>query len=83
MLTKRAQILFSQELWKRIDKLAAAKKISSGQLIREAVEKELSQEETILQRQEAIKQIKKIRSLAKGKFDSKDIKELINDGRKY
>jgi len=81
MLTKRAQILFGNDLWNRIDKLATAKKISAGQLIREAVEKELSQEEIILQRRQAFEHILKIRPKpVKGKIN---YKELINYGREY
>lgn len=81
MLTKRAQILFNNELWNRINKLAVAKKISAGQLIRDAVEKELSQEEILLQRHQAVEQIRKVRpKQIKGKID---YKELVNYGRKY
>lgn len=80
MLTKRTNILFEQELWEKLVKIARARNISTSSVIREAVEKKLSEEEMLLQRRKAFEDIKRIRPKPfKGKID---YKELINYGRR-
>lgn len=81
MLTKRTQILFDEELWKKISKLAEAKKISVAEYVREAVKKDLAGVKMLEQRRKAIESILKHRPKPfKGKID---YKALINYGRKY
>lgn len=78
MLNKRTNILFDNELWEKLTRLASAKKISVGKIVRTAVEKEINAEEKLKQRQSAIENIRKIRPHLKGKIN---YKALINYGR--
>lgn len=80
LLTKRAQILFVENDWKKLAKLAREKKTSTGALIRDAVRKTYLEEQEIIKRRKALyKSILKHRVFVKGI----DYKELINAGRKY
>lgn len=80
MLTKRTNILFDEDTWDKLVKLARSRNISTSMIIRVAVEKELSDEEMFAQRRKAFEEIKKIRPEPfKGKID---YKELINYGRR-
>jgi len=81
MLTKRAQILFSEEVWNKIVKLAASKNTSAGELVRKAVEEKYSQEADLEQRRQALELVLKHRPKPfKGKIN---YKALINAGREY
>lgn len=81
MLNKRTNILFDEELWNKLTRLAKSRNTSVGDLVRNAVSKhyELNNDK-IHQIQEACKTIESIRPQAKGKID---YKALINYGRKY
>ena len=80
MLNKRTHILFDTLLWNRLSKLAKSEDTSIGQIVREAVEKRLQENQILLQRKKAIDEIKRIRPHLKGRVD---YKALINYGRKY
>ena len=82
MLTKRTNILFNEELFNQLVVLANKNNTSVGDLVRKAVVKVYY----IPQRnQEKIKVFKEIIRLKKGlgRINVKEIKELINYGRKY
>lgn len=78
MLNKRTNILFDHEIWEKLTRLASARKISVGEIVRTAVEKEINAEEKLKQRQAAIWNIRKIRPHLKGKIN---YKALISYGR--
>lgn len=80
MLTKRTNILFSQEQWKKIQNLARKQQVSIGSLVRKAIDQMEESDEILKKREEAYDHILKIRKRQKGKID---YKELINYGRKY
>lgn len=81
MLTKRTNILFSEELWKKLLKSAEVKKISVGEFVRRAVKEKYTQETDLEQRKQLLERIERIRPKpVKGKID---YKALINYGRKY
>jgi hypothetical protein len=80
MLNKRTQILFDQSLWQMLLELAKNKKISIGQLVREAVKERFDKEYVLEQREKAIESTLSNRLLSKKKID---YKKLINYGRKY
>jgi predicted transcriptional regulator len=81
MLTKRTNILFKDDEWQKLSRLAKKKQTSAGQLVRNAVRevyfKNNKKERGI---KEAFENIVKIRKVQKGTID---YKELINYGRKY
>lgn len=80
MLTKRAQILFDEDLWKRLSRMAKESRTSASEIIRDAVQQKLDWNEELKNRQEAIKSILKHRPKP---FNGKiDYKALINEGRK-
>lgn len=85
MLSKRTNILFDQELWKLLNVLSRRRKVSIGKLVREAVQEKYENKEKKIkaQRERAFNQIEKIRSTIKHSFTSKEIREMIEDGRKY
>lgn len=82
MLTKRAQILFDEDLWKYLVELAKSKNLSVGELIRDAVEAKYAhvEEKKLEKRRIAIESTLKHRITSKEKIN---YKELINYGRKY
>lgn len=80
MLTKRANILFDEELWQKLIYLSRVQKTSIGKLVREAVEQNYGEEAIINKRRQAFKNILKYRPKPyRGRID---YKELINAGRK-
>ena len=79
MLNKRAHILFDKDLWNKLEKMAKAEKISVGNIIRRAAEKEIEKEKELGKRKKAIDLTLMGRILSKGKID---YKELISYGRK-
>jgi len=81
MLTKRAQILFDEALWKELVRIAQREKTSVGDIVREAVEEKYTTEVNLEQRRRVIEAIRQNRPTpVKGKID---YKKLINAGRKY
>lgn len=81
MLTKRAQILFDEGLWKKLVQLAQAQKTSVGQIIRETIMEKYGQETNLSERKQLLEEIENIRPKPlKGRID---YKALINYGRKY
>lgn len=80
MLTKRTQILFEENLWRKLVRLSQAQKISVGKLVREAVRERYEDTEKMSRRQKAIEATLKERIVSKTKID---YKELVNYGRKF
>lgn len=81
MLTKRVHVLFDEALWKKLSKLAKARNISIGSVIRNAVDELYISGEEFTQRRKTFKNILKHRPApVKGRID---YKALINAGRKY
>lgn len=82
MLTKRTNILFNEELFNHLVALANKNSTSVGDLVRKAVIKVYWKPE---QNQGKIKAFKEIIRLKKGlgRISSKEIKEMINYGRRY
>lgn len=81
MLTKRTNILFNEELWGILVKIAQVNDTSVGELIRQAVSEKYQETVNLEKRRQAIENILKIRPKPiKGKID---YKALINAGRKY
>lgn len=79
MLNKRTNILFDNELWEKLSKLAKTNQLSVAQLIRTTLEEKIEDEEIIKKRAKAISDTLKHRPApVKGKID---YKKLINDGR--
>lgn len=61
MLTHRTNILFNEELWKRLSSLAKKSRTSVGELVRSAVKKQYIEEERMEQIKEAIEAINAFR----------------------
>lgn len=80
MLTKRTQILFEENLWRKLVRLSQAQKISVGELVREAVKERYKDAEKMSRRQKAIEATLKGRIVSKTKID---YKELVDYGRKF
>lgn len=81
MLSKRTNILFTDEVFDYLTALASRNKTSVGELVRKAVDKVYYQEHN----DKRVAAYNKILSLRKGikKISNKEIKEFINYGRKY
>ena len=80
MLTKRTNILFEEELWKTLVKLAQFKNTSVGELVRNAVSEKYTQKMDLEKRRQTVDWILKHRKIIKGRID---YKELINAGREF
>lgn len=80
MLTKRVQILFDEQLWRKLSALAKKENASLGKLTRTALEGTYFQGDDRAAIRETVESIKQIRKRVKGKID---YKALINYGRKY
>ncbi len=85
MLTRRTNILFEEETWDKLNKIAQKKKLSIGEIVRNAVKKQLSDERKDEQIPEAIASIVRFRqihgkTLAKGE-DSAIIIRRMRDQR--
>lgn len=80
MLTKRANILFSEDMWKMLEFLAREKGQSVGELVRQTIENCLSTEDQLAQQKKAIQKIREIQKTLP-KFRKIDYKGLINAGR--
>ncbi len=83
MLQKRTNILFEKEMWDRLVALAKKEGTSVGDLTRKAVEKVYLQDAIVEDRRKAIEKTLELRKQIKGTFTAKEIKEMINYGRKY
>lgn len=81
MLSKRTNILFTDEVFNHLTALASRSKTSVGDLVRKAVIKVYYQEHSD-KRVNAYNKILFLRKNMK-KISNKEIKELINYGRKY
>ena len=85
MLTKRTQILFDQQLWTSLMQLAKEKNTSIGELVRNAVRKQYSEDGKQERIEKAVENILKFRKkygakLAKGE-DSTQIIRKMRDTR--
>jgi len=80
MLTKRANILFSDNLWMLLTTVAKREKASVGEVVRRAISKVYSDDDLIKRRKKAFDTIRKFRRIQKGTVD---YKALINGERKY
>lgn len=85
MLTKRTNILFDTAIWNQLVNIAKTEKTSVGDLVRRAVVTVYVESENSLleQRRNAVEEIKRIRKGIKHHFTAREIKEMINYGRKY
>ena len=78
MLTKRTNILFDEDLWEKLTKLASAKKTSVGKLVREAVVEKINEEKKLSKRAKAFDSILKNRPKpVKGKIDYHAVKPRV------
>lgn len=82
MLNKRAQILFEDETFSFLAALANREETSVGDLVRKAVKRTYFQENKKRKMAEAMERVSEIRKTLK-KVTYKEIKEMINYGRKY
>ncbi len=80
MLTKRANILFDDNLWSLLTSVAKKEKASVGEVVRRAISKVYSEEDLIKRRKKAFETIKKFRVMQNSIID---YQALINEGRKY
>lgn len=71
MLTKRTNILFDNDLWEKLTRLASSKKTSVGNLVRTAAEEKYRQEDSSEQARQALQAIESTRPHFKGKLDYK------------
>jgi len=85
MLQKRTNILFDQKTWDYLVGLSQKEKVSVSDLIRRAVQKQYvdDRDQIIKRRREAFDAINKIRATIKHTFTREEIREMIEDGRKY
>jgi len=80
MLTKRAQILFDEEVWEKLVALSRTQKLSIGEIVRDAIEEKLNYQIDLEKRKAAVEATLKHRPKPfKGRID---YKALINAGRK-
>lgn len=82
MLTKRTNILFNQELFNYLVALASKNSTSVGDLVRKAVVKTYWKPEQNQGKMEVFKKIMKLKK-GLGRISAKEIKEMIDYGRKY
>ena len=85
MLTKRTQILFDQQLWNDLIRLAKEKNASIGELVRNAVRKEYSEDGKQERIERAVKNILKFKKKYGERFtkgeDSTQIIRRMRDTR--
>ncbi len=79
MLTKRTNILFEEDLWEQMARLAKIRKSSIGELVRTAVREQYDLLDDVSQIKKACGTIEANRKKAK---ETIDYKSLINYGRK-
>lgn len=80
ILSKRTNILFSQDMWGRLIKLSRKQSISVGELIRNAIQNVYFSDEEMIEKKRAYDAIIKKRPVFRGKID---YNALISEGRKY
>lgn len=80
ILSKRTNILFSQDTWDRLVKLSNKQSVSVGELIRDAVQGAYFSDEVMIEKKRAYDAIIKKRPVFRGKIN---YKALISEGRKY
>jgi hypothetical protein len=81
MLTKRTNILFDNQTWLKLQRLAKTRNESIGELVRQAVEQNYNlKDDQTSQIRQVCDEIERIRVSFKGKLD---YKALINYGRKF
>ena len=81
MLTKRTNILFDEQSWKKLTSLARGRGISVGELVRTAVQKEYSDDIRRAQLEETVQAIHRFRethgkALGKGEDSTKIIRRM-------
>lgn len=81
MLTKRTNILFEEELFRHLVALASKNSTSVGDLVRKAVIKTYPKKIND-KRMDAYNKIIELKK-GLGQISTKEIKEMINYGRKY
>ena len=79
MLTKRTNILFEEDQWRTLVALAIKEGTSVGDLVRSAINEKYFSASKKQKRQDAYQEILKIRKVAKGRIN---YKELIDYGKK-
>lgn len=82
MLTKRTNILFEEDLFKHLVALASKNGTSVGDLVRKAVAKVYQKPDFDQKQMKVHKEIIKLKK-GFGKVSLKEIREMINYGRKY
>jgi len=84
MLTKRANLLFEEELWQLLAAKAEEEELSVGELVRQAVQKIYVEpgDEVLKGRKQAFKALIKLQQKTKQK-GRVDYKALIEYGRKH
>ena len=80
MLIKRTNILFEEETWKMLTRLAIEKQVSASELIRKAIKGTYFSEGEKMNNEKIFNQIVSLRKKLKGKID---YRKLIEDGRKH
>lgn len=83
LLTRRTNVLFSEEDYQTLTKRAKESKKTIGELVRHAVKKTYRSTKKVNHNQELIKRIKKGWKFLKNPEIPIDYKALIEDGRKY
>ncbi|MBI4272438.1 hypothetical protein HY621_01135 [Candidatus Uhrbacteria bacterium] len=78
MLSKRTNILFSNEMWEELNTLAKERKSSIGEIVRSAIEDVYLSERKRVLFQNAVRAIIHARPKSEKEID---YKELINEGR--
>ena len=79
-LSKRTNILFSQDTWRRLSMLSDKEHTSVGELVRNAIEVVYFSDTQKNEKRRAYEDILHMRPVIRGKVD---YKALINEGRKY
>lgn len=77
MLTKRANILFTENVWEQLTSRARGQKTSVGELVRNAVEEKYSLEQEFENRQRAFNEIMKMRQKYRKSQLNKKKKESV------
>lgn len=78
MLNKRTHILFDQSLWQTLTDLSVAKKVSVGQLVRNAVEEKYLKDQDLSSRAKAIDRILTLKKQYKTKTIKREsVVELV------
>lgn len=80
ILSKRTNILFSEDTWHRLSRLSDKEKTSVGELVRNAIDVVYFSDTQNDEKRRAYDAIIRMRPVIRGKVD---YKALINEGRKY